>query len=113
VNTTQIGSSAESAVCSYLVKKGHKILFRNWKRRTCEIDIVSYLDGTIYFVEVKYRSSDRYGAGTEYITPAKLNRMKYAAELWSAQYGWTGPWSILGAGVSGKAHNLDYIGEIW
>lgn len=80
-NTTIIGRKGEMAVCEYLKNKEHSIVARNFKTKLCEIDIVSVRDKRIYFTEVKYRKSDAYGGGLAAITPEKLKRMRFAAEV--------------------------------
>lgn len=77
----QIGDAAEAVVASYLTEAGHEILRRNWKTKFCEIDIVSLKNGTIYFTEVKYRKQSAQGGAIAAITPTKLQKMKFAAEL--------------------------------
>ena len=79
--TKSIGDRAENAVADYLSGQGHEILDRNWRTRICEIDIVSRLDDTIYFTEVKYRKNADYGDGFAAITNQKLRQMKFAAEF--------------------------------
>ena len=49
----------------YLESQGMKILERNFRCRTGEIDLIAR-DGTcLVFVEVKYRTTDRYGSPLE------------------------------------------------
>jgi uncharacterized protein (TIGR00252 family) len=74
MKTTFIGQSAEERVAKLLEKAGFKILARNWRTRICEIDIVANKNKIIYFVEVKFRSSEKQGSGLEYITPKKLKQ---------------------------------------
>ena len=81
--TKQIGDSAEDRVAKQLEANGHQIIERNWKTKTCEIDIVSLKDETYYFTEVKYRKNAAAGDGLSAITPQKLARMRYAAELYT------------------------------
>ena len=100
--STGTGRQAEAAVAKYLQHQGYKILDLNWRTRRCEIDIVTQKERTIYFIEVKYRSSDRQGDGIEFITPSKLKQMTYAAESWVAQNRWEGDWQLLAAGVGGE-----------
>ena len=84
--TKQIGDSGEDKACEFLITQGHEILQRNWKNRWCEIDIVSLHDGTIYFVEVKYRKNAHSGNGFEAITNTKLQQMTFAAEYYQAKH---------------------------
>jgi hypothetical protein len=36
----------------------------------------------MYFVEVKYRRTNRQGSGLEYVTAKKLEQMRFAASSW-------------------------------
>ena len=79
-NTTNTGKQAEQLVADYLMKNGHTIVGRNHKTFFYEIDIISTKENHIYFTEVKFRKSALHGSGLESITPAKLQRMHFAAE---------------------------------
>jgi ribonuclease HII len=83
VTTKQIGDNGESAAEEYLTGQGHAVLERNWKTKFCEIDIISQKDGTVYFIEVKYRRSALQGGGLGAITPQKLKQMRFAAEFYT------------------------------
>lgn len=98
--TTRIGQAAEVAVADFLISNGYKIVERNFRNRVCEIDIIAQKQRVIYFVEVKYRSSDKQGDGLEYITPKKLRQMHFAAEIWVQQHNWTGDYQLLAASVN-------------
>jgi uncharacterized protein (TIGR00252 family) len=100
MKTTFIGKDAESRIADFLKANKFKILAQNWRTRVCEIDIVARKDKIVYFVEVKYRSSDKQGSGLEYITPKKLGQMHFAAEIWNQQNDWEGDYRILGAEVT-------------
>ena len=95
------GPADEQAVAQRLSRDGYKILDRNWRTRSCELDIVARRGRTVYFVEVKYRRSDFCGDGFSYITVAKRRRLRYGARLWSQQNGWVGEQRLLAASVSG------------
>jgi len=41
---------------------------------------------TVYFIEVKYRSSSLQGSGLDYITKKKQQQMSYAAETFIAAH---------------------------
>ena len=81
--TKSIGNASEDVAANELVRRGHKILERNWKTKYCEIDIVSKKDDTIYFTEVKHRKDDKAGDGLAAITSKKLSQMKFAARLYA------------------------------
>lgn len=84
VTTKSIGDEAETEVANFLKRQGHDILARNWRTRLCEIDIVSRLDDTVYFTEVKYRKSDTQGGGIAAVTVKKQRQMTFSAELYAA-----------------------------
>jgi uncharacterized protein (TIGR00252 family) len=100
MKTTIIGQKAEKAVAEHLKRMGFKILALNWKTKVCEIDIVASKKDVVYFIEVKYRSSEKQGSGLEYITVQKLKKIHFAAEVWIQQNKWAGDYRLLGASVS-------------
>lgn len=83
ITTKKIGDAAEDEAANHLVRQGHEVIERNWKTKYCEIDIVSHLEGTVYFTEVKYRKNPDQGGGMAAITKKKLNQMKFAAKLYA------------------------------
>ena len=50
-----LGRKGEDLVCAFLQGKGHTILERNWRSGHLEIDIISFNEEGIHFVEVKTR----------------------------------------------------------
>ena len=63
INKRSLGSKYEEKAADYLISKGYSILEKNYLRRTGEIDIVvKSPDDYLVAVEVKYRSSDRFGS---------------------------------------------------
>ncbi len=95
------GRQAENVAAEHLKKLGFKILEQNWRTRFCEIDIVAQRNGTIYFVEVKYRINNMQGSGLDYITPQKLRQMRYAAEFWVSKHSWDGDYNLAAIEVAG------------
>lgn len=57
-NKQNIGKSGEEIAANYLLKKGYKILFRNYHSQFGEIDIIALDKDTLAFIEVKTRSSN-------------------------------------------------------
>lgn len=80
--TKDIGDTGEQAAVEYLQNAGYQIIERNWKTKYCEIDIIAQKQEQVYFIEVKYRSSEAQGGGVAAITPQKLQKMHFAAELY-------------------------------
>lgn len=73
-----IGRFGEEMAEKYLIKNGYKIIGRNIKTSYKEIDIVALKDGCLAFVEVKTRTSDKFGSAEEAIGAGKLNSLKKA-----------------------------------
>jgi Holliday junction resolvase-like predicted endonuclease len=96
------GRQAEEIAAAYLEARGYSVLSRNWRTRLCEIDLVARKDNVIYMVEVKYRSTSRQGEGYHYVTPVKLRRMAFAAELWVQFHHWRGPYQLAVVSVYGQ-----------
>jgi len=109
--STAIGRAAESSAAAYLKKNGHKIIAQNWRTRWCEIDIISQKGSTIYFSEVKYRSSAVWGDGLDYITVKKLQQMHYAAEFWIASNNDSANYQLLAVSLSGTPPQVNALVE--
>ena len=80
MNKRELGTEGEARARAYLLGKGAKILEMNYRRPTGEIDIIARQGRTLLFVEVKRRSSLRFGRPSE-----AVNRQKQAHILRTAQ----------------------------
>ena len=80
MNKRELGAEGEARARAYLLGKGAKILEMNYRRPTGEIDIIARQGRTLLFVEVKRRSSLRFGRPSE-----AVNRQKQAHILRTAQ----------------------------
>ncbi len=77
------GSDGEDRAADHLVQAGLRVLSRNWRCRTGELDIVARdADGSLVFVEVRRRASSAFGGAAASITPAKQRRLARAAEFY-------------------------------
>lgn len=70
-----IGKKGEDLACQELERRGHRILARRYRTRFGEIDIISEIDEMVVFVEVKARSSNRFGEAAEQIPVWKQRRI--------------------------------------
>ena len=84
--TTQLGADGETLVASYLKEQGAVIIARNWRIKEGEIDLVARLNGKLLFVEVKSRTSDKFGHPLEAIGPEKALRLQRLALAWIATH---------------------------
>lgn len=80
LTTSEIGSHGEEVATKYLAAEGHEILFRNFKTKQYEIDIISKKANGIYFTEVKYRKNAQYGEPLDFIDKKKRKQMEFAAK---------------------------------
>lgn len=102
MTTTTNGKQAEDIAVEYLKSLKYLILDQNWRTRFCEIDIIAKKEQVVYFVEVKYRATDSWGAGLEYITPSKLKQMTHASQIWVTVNDWSGDYQLAVVEVSGQ-----------
>ena len=102
------GKGAELLVADYLRNNGHKVLEMNWRTRWCEVDVISTKKKCAYLTEVKFRSSDEWGTGLDYITKKKLAQMHFAAEFWISSSHWSGEVQLLAAQVD-ASNNVTII----
>ena len=74
-----LGKQGEDRAAQFLVKQGYKLLERNYRTRSGEIDLIALHQGQVVFVEVKTRTSDAYGAPELAVNLRKQQRMIKAA----------------------------------
>ncbi len=70
-----LGTAGEAAASAWLEAHGYKILDQNVRTRFGEIDLVARIGDVIVFVEVKSRTSGRFGHPAEAITAVKQHRL--------------------------------------
>jgi len=76
----RVGRWGEQAAAEYLEKQGYRILARNFRTAHGEIDIIARQENILVFVEVKTRSSNRYGYPEYSVSPKKRQHLLSAAE---------------------------------
>ncbi|MFY9586190.1 MAG: YraN family protein [Actinomycetota bacterium] len=78
----ELARDGEDIAASYLARHGWAIVGRNVRcGRTGEIDIIAERSGVLAFVEVKTRSSARFGTPGEAVTWRKQARIRAMARL--------------------------------
>lgn len=80
MNKRKIGKEKEAQAVLYLQKHGYEVLEQNYWCLFAELDIVAKEQGVLCFIEVKYRSSDRYGGSEGVISPKKIQHICRAAD---------------------------------
>lgn len=77
-----LGRFGEDLAAARLAESGLRVLARNWRCRTGEIDIVARDGDCLVICEVKTRRSKRYGTPAEAVGSRKLRRMRELALHW-------------------------------
>lgn len=79
------GRAGELAAVNFLKENGYKILAYDYKTKLGQIDIIAREREVICFIEVKTRSSDRFGLPIESISLFKQRQISKAALLFLKQ----------------------------
>ncbi|HAC80068.1 MAG: YraN family protein [Candidatus Binatia bacterium] len=76
------GRDGESAAAAYLETLGYDLLERNVQCGRWELDLIARTGSTLVFVEVRSRSTSRYGCPSETVGTRKQAHIVNAASLW-------------------------------
>ncbi len=80
------GRAGEAAARAYVTQNlGYEIVETNFRTREGEIDIVARSGVDFVFIEVKARTSKKFGHGVEQISSAKALRLQTAAQRYLEQ----------------------------
>ncbi len=90
---SETGRLGEDLACRYIVKKGYKIIARNYLKPWGELDIIAWApDKTLVFVEVKTVTSHNVKGvdnllitAENQLTGAKLRKLKRTASLYACE----------------------------
>ncbi len=82
----RLGMEGEQIAADYLVKKGYRVIERNYRFHRNEIDIIALHGRTLCFVEVKTRLSSAKGHPAEAVTVPKQHEIIKAARAYLALY---------------------------
>ena len=86
MNKRETGSSYEDLAARYLEDNGYRILGRNFRSRTAEVDIIAMDGRYLVFAEVKQRTTSRRGSGAESVNIIKQRRICRAAGWYMLKY---------------------------
>jgi putative transposase len=80
-----LGETGEDLAAAALKKQGYKVIERNYRTPLGEIDLIARHQGVLVFIEVKTRSSARFGAGQEAVHYGKQARYRRLADYYLKQ----------------------------
>lgn len=86
------GDDGERLAARYLKREGYRIVARQWRGRTGEIDLIARQGKTVVFVEVKTRRPDPGSRPEEAVNFHKQRQLTRAGYEWMKRYGRDG-WS--------------------
>ena len=75
----EIGRAAEDAAVAYLESQGVEIVARNFRRRLGELDVIARDRDSLVIVEVRKRTSDRFGGAAASVDFRKQVKLQRAA----------------------------------
>ncbi len=100
-NHNDLGKNGEATARDYLLSRGYEIIAVNWRFGRAEIDLVARQGDILVFVEVKTRSSSRFGEPAAFLSRAQEQRLTDAAGVYMES-----------AGYDGEIR-FDVIGVVW
>ena len=126
INNSKIGNAGENIACEYITRKGWRIIARNHRERSDEIDIIAIAsDGTLVFCEVKslvLKSGPlEYGfMPEENLTSNKLRKISRACRIFAGKHpelidderGWRIDLIAIDMGSDAKGKNLRHYENV-
>jgi len=76
----EFGKEGEQIALDYLVKKGYKVKYRNYRYLKSEIDIIAQKDDVLAIIEVRSRSTGFIENIAETITKKKIGLLVLGAD---------------------------------
>ncbi len=78
-SSREFARACEDAAAGYLTSLGWRVVERNFRTRSGEIDIIASRDSLLAFVEVKGKRGNAFGMPAEMLTRVKRRRIVSAA----------------------------------
>ena len=76
----ELGKLGEDLAVDYLLKKGYKIVARNFTFQKAEVDIIARKDNVLAIIEVKTRSTPDFGNPQEFVKARQIQRLVKAVD---------------------------------
>lgn len=82
-----LGVDGEDRAAAWYAARGYTVVGRNWRCREGELDLIVRRGRELVFVEVKTRTTDRFGTPAEAVTVAKQRRLRGLAARYLSDTG--------------------------
>jgi len=107
----QLGQEAEDLALGYLQQQGLTLIERNYRSRYGEIDLIMRDQQHIVFVEVRFRSSQRYGGALSSVDIHKQRKLIKCAQQYIAntpsRLGFR--FDVLAISPSSQQHDIQWL----
>ena len=105
-----IGNKGEKLAAEHLMMKGYEILGRNYRSKWGEVDIIAKVNNTAVFVEVKTKTTGKFGEPWEMVNAWKIEQVKKMGEAWCREYGWEGRVrvDVIGVYLDGEMPRIEH-----
>lgn len=109
----ELGKKGEEEAVRYLRSKDYIILEQNWLYNKYEIDIIAKDHEYIVFVEVKTRSSSRWGNPEEAISKRKIEHIVDAADFYLKENNIDRParFDVIASIWNGRTFEIEHIDD--
>lgn len=102
----------ETLAQEFLVDQGLLFVKANFRLRIGEVDLIMKDGETLVFVEVKYRSSERFGTSLEQVTPSKIQKIKRVAQAYVQRQNVDVPYvrfDVVGINPSATGYRFNWV----
>ena len=106
-----LGQKAENTALDFLRQQGLGLVERNYRCRGGEIDLIMQVDGVLVFIEVRQRSSVRFGSALESVDSRKRARLLHSAQHYLRHHpeSCRGPCRFDVVAIEGEAGKIRWI----
>lgn len=85
-NHNNIGKLGENLAEKWILSNGYTMLHKSWRHKHLEVDFIVSKNDTLYFFEVKTRTTTTFGNPEESVTLKKMKNLKEAAAEYQHQF---------------------------
>lgn len=90
----RLGAYGENLAANYLIRRGCKIIGRNFRTAHGEIDLIATTGDELLFVEVKTRTASDFGFPELAVDFRKISRLLRTAETYLNLSRWNSYWRL-------------------